>query len=252
MRTSQAIETAGAVPAPGGWVRSWQHWAPYAAVAWSLLYAALGAYWAVSGRGFPYTPETASDMMEPLLGRFGLDVAWIVVMMAGLPAAAVGAAMVRGVRGRALRPLLITAGSLLTGLLLLLMTALNLLVKLGYLPYAVVSLFTGAAFGQTYLAALTRFGGRLPLLWPPRRPGGVAETEPGCALGPDRRLCGAGGPTLLHPYPLRLGAGVPAGDERGAISARSREWGVDLGRTLPGDLRPGGSGTDAWIGAALG
>jgi hypothetical protein len=36
-------------------------------------------------------------------------VAWIVVMLAGIPAAALGAAMLRGVRSRALRPLLIAA-----------------------------------------------------------------------------------------------------------------------------------------------
>jgi hypothetical protein len=149
---------ASVVPARGGWVRDWQRWAPYAAVAWSLIYAALGVYWAVSGREFPYTLETVSDViMGPLLGRFGPGLAWIVVMMAGIPAAAVGAAMLRGVRSRALRPLLITAGALLAGVLLLLMTALNLLVKLGYFPYAVLSLFTGAEFGQTYLEALTQW-----------------------------------------------------------------------------------------------
>ncbi len=128
------------VPTRGGRARDWQRWAPYAAVAWSLLYAALGVYWAVSGRGFPYTPETVSDGMGPLVGRFGPGVAWIVVMMAGIPAAAVGAAMLRGVRGRALRPLFITAGALLAGVLLLLMTDLNLLVMLGYIPYAIVGL----------------------------------------------------------------------------------------------------------------
>jgi hypothetical protein len=77
--------------------------------------------------------------------------------MAGIPAAAVGAAMLRGVRSRTLRPVLITAGALLAGVLLLLMTSLNLLVKLGYIPYAVLSLFTGAKFGQTYLEALTQW-----------------------------------------------------------------------------------------------
>ncbi|HVN78054.1 MAG TPA: hypothetical protein VMW38_03590 [Terriglobia bacterium] len=157
MRESQAIGTVGAVPACGGCVHDWQGWAPYAAVAWSLIYAALGVYWAVSGRGFPYTPKTVSDIMGPLLGRFGPGVAWIVVMMAGIPAAAVGAAMLRGVRSRALRSLLITAGVLFAGALLLLMTALNLLVKLGYFPYAVLSLFTGAKFGQTYLESLTEW-----------------------------------------------------------------------------------------------
>ena len=149
-------EIARVVPAPGGRVRDWQRWAPYAAVAWSLVYAALGVYWAVSGRGFPYTPETVSDGAAPLLGRFGPGVAWIVVMMAGIPAAALGTAMLRGVRSRALRTLLITAGALLAGALLLLMTSLNLLVMVGYIPYAVIVHFT-AEKGQAYLEAWTQW-----------------------------------------------------------------------------------------------
>jgi len=144
---------ASAVPAHGG-VRDWQRWAPYAAVAWSLFYAALGLYWVVSGRGFPYTPEVMADGMEPLLGRFGLGVAWIVVIMAGIPAAALGTAMLRGVR--VLRPLFITAGVLLAGVLLLLMTSLNLLVKVGYIPAALFGLFT-AEKGQAYLEAWTQW-----------------------------------------------------------------------------------------------
>jgi hypothetical protein len=156
-------EIAGAVPARGGGVRGWQHWAPYAAVAWSLLYAALGVFWAVSGRGFPYSPETASDAMGPLVGRFGPGVAWIVVILDGIPAVALGTAMLRGV-SKALRPLFITAGALLAGVLLLLMTGLDLLVLLGYIPYAVRSLFTGAEFSQVYLEGLTQWGTILQLL----------------------------------------------------------------------------------------
>jgi hypothetical protein len=41
MNKSQAIGTVGAVPARGGGVGDWQRWAPYAAVAWSLIHAAL-------------------------------------------------------------------------------------------------------------------------------------------------------------------------------------------------------------------
>jgi hypothetical protein len=37
------------------------------------------------------------------------------------------------------------------------MTALNLLVKLGYTPYAVLALFTGATLAQTYLKSLTQW-----------------------------------------------------------------------------------------------
>ncbi len=148
---------ASVVPARRGWVRDWQHWAPYAAVAWSLTYAALGVYGVVSGRGFLYITETVSEQLGPLVGRFGLRLAWTVVLMAGIPAAAVGAVMLCGVRSRVLRPLLMTAGALLAGVLLLFMTGLNLLIKLGYIPYAVVSLFTGAKFGRTYMESLTQW-----------------------------------------------------------------------------------------------
>ncbi|MGE5643537.1 MAG: hypothetical protein ACM3Y8_11050, partial [Byssovorax cruenta] len=54
-------DMANVVPVRSGEARAWQRWAPYAAVAWSLVYAALGIYWALSGRGFPYTSETVSD-----------------------------------------------------------------------------------------------------------------------------------------------------------------------------------------------
>jgi hypothetical protein len=155
MIKSQGIGSVRVAPARSGWVRDWPRWAPYAAVAWSLVYAVLGVYWLVSGRGFPYPPETVSDGMAPLLGRFGAGAAWIVVLMAGIPAAAVGAAMLRGVRGGALRTLLITAGALLAGILLLLMTGLNLLITLGYTPLGIVKLLSGAAFGQVYLGMLT-------------------------------------------------------------------------------------------------
>jgi hypothetical protein len=155
--SGQWSKTASVVPVRGGRVRDWQRWAPYAAVVWSLGYAALGAYWAVSGRGFPYTPETMSDGLGPLLGRFGPGVAWIVVMLAGIPAAAMGAAMLMGVQGKVQRPLLITAGVLLSGVLLLLMTSLGLLVKFGYIPLAVINFVQGTKFGQTYLEGLTQW-----------------------------------------------------------------------------------------------
>ncbi len=144
-------------PAHRGWVRDWQRWTPYAAIVWSLLYAALGVYWAVSGRGFPYTPETMSDGLGPLLGRFGPTIGWIVVMMAGIPAAAMGAAMARGMRGKVLRPLFITAGVLLAVVLLLLMTGLELLVKLGYTPLGIFSLITDAEIGAKILGSWTQW-----------------------------------------------------------------------------------------------
>ncbi len=147
----------GVVPVRGRGVREWQRWAPCAAVVWALIYAALGVYWAVSGRGFPYAPGLVSGVTGPVVRRFGPVVAWIVVIMEGIPAAAVGAAMLHGVRSRALRPLFITAGALLAGVLLLLMIDLNLLITLGYAPLGIVKLFTGAEFGRVYLKSLIQW-----------------------------------------------------------------------------------------------
>jgi len=157
MQKSQAIGMVEAVPAHTGGIRDWQHWAPYAAVAWSLIYAALGIAWVVGAGGFPYAPGSVPNDMGPLIGRFGAGVAWTAVLLAGIPAAVLGVAMLRGVGGKALRPLLITAGALLTGMLLLLMIGLDLLVLLGYIPYTLVSLVTHAELGRKYLEGLTQW-----------------------------------------------------------------------------------------------
>src|SRR5512134_1842118 len=98
MREWQGSGIARVLPTRGGGVRDWQRWAPYAAVAWSLIYAALGAYWALSGRGFPYDPKLGADDSASVVGQLGPVVAWVVVMAAGLPAVALGTAMLRGAR----------------------------------------------------------------------------------------------------------------------------------------------------------
>src|SRR5512139_192727 len=156
MIKSQKIGTTVTVPARSGGVRDWQRWVPYAAVAWSLIYTALGIYWAIGGHGFPYTTETMSDDLGPLAGRLGPGVARVVVLMAGIPAAAMGTAMQRGVRGRLLRPLFIIAGTLLAGTLLLLMTSLDLLVRVGYFPSMVLG-HLPAEKSQAYLAGWTQW-----------------------------------------------------------------------------------------------
>ena len=141
----------------GGWGGSWQWWAPRAALAWSLIYAALGLYWAVSGHGFPYIPAAVAGNMGPAIERFGPRAAWLVVMTVGIPAAAMGAAMLRPVRCRALRPILIAGGGLLAAVLLLLMTGLNLLVLFGYIPYVLRGLFTDGGIGHRYLEGLIKW-----------------------------------------------------------------------------------------------
>lgn len=143
-------------------VYGWQVWVPYAAVVWSLIYAVFGIYWAVIGNGFPYTSESVPNIMTPLLGRFGSGAAWVVVMLAGVPAAVVGAVMLRGKKMQ--RTLLITAGALLTLTLLGLMTSLELLIKFGYFPYALLSLFKNATFGQDYFESWTQWSTILQLI----------------------------------------------------------------------------------------
>ncbi|ASU84230.1 hypothetical protein CDO52_16795 [Nocardiopsis gilva YIM 90087] len=126
-------------------------YAGYAAVAWSVIYTGLAAYWAVTGHGFPYASDAASDVTGPLVGRFGPDVAWGAVVVVGAPAAVLGAVMLRGVRTA--RPVLITLGALVSVQLLLLMTTVDLLALVGYTPYALVSLVTkpevAAAYART-------------------------------------------------------------------------------------------------------
>ncbi len=151
MQTQQAGSSGRMVAVQAAKAAGWPRWAPVAAVAWSLVYGLLGILWAVRGQGFPYAGE--ANQLGPLLGRFGPVVEWAVVILAGLPAAAMGAAMLRGARDKVLRPVFITAGVLLTLVLLALMTSLDLLILFGYIPYTIMSLFKGAEVGQTILGS---------------------------------------------------------------------------------------------------
>jgi hypothetical protein len=109
-------------------------------------------YWAAGGRGFPYAPDLVAGSTGPLAGRLGLAVAWAAVLLPGLSAAGAGVAMLLGVKR--FRLLLISAGVLLAGVLLLLMTDITLLVTAGYIPYALLALLKGSDFGQSYMKGL--------------------------------------------------------------------------------------------------
>lgn len=135
----------------------WQRWTPYAAIIWSLFNTALAISWAITGHGFPFSPETAADPMMPLIGRFGPGVAWIVVILAGIPAMVAGLAILRKVHSKVIRPILITTGALLAGVLLFFMTGLALLVLFGYIPYAMLSLLKGAKLGTDFLMSFTQW-----------------------------------------------------------------------------------------------
>ncbi len=111
-RSTRGSGIASVVPASSVSGRGWQGWAPDAAVAWSLLYAALGIAWALGAAGFPYAPTDTPNPLGSLLSRLGPVVAWAVIALAGIPAAAIGVAMRRNVKG-ALRRFFIACGALL-------------------------------------------------------------------------------------------------------------------------------------------
>jgi hypothetical protein len=71
-----------------------------------------------------------------------------------LPAALLGFLMLRG--ERRLRPLIITAGVLVAGILLLFMTDFTVLTTLAYVPYTVVALIKGNEFGKTFVQSLAQ------------------------------------------------------------------------------------------------
>ncbi|MBV2366374.1 hypothetical protein ACFPZ0_00890 [Streptomonospora nanhaiensis] len=138
----------GGVAAPA---RGWPRWAPRAAVGWSLGYGAIGAACAAIDGAFPYAGMVGAPV-APLATQFGTGPAWAAILLAGFPAAALGAVLLR--RSPAGRRPLIAAGALVSALLLLAMTDVNLLTALGYLPYGLVGLVSGAPVGEAFRAAV--------------------------------------------------------------------------------------------------
>ncbi len=157
MSENQTAGTAGVLSFGVQGVRTWQGWVPAAAVIWSLLYAAFGTYLAISAGGFDTLPEIVTGEMGPTISQFEPRIAWMILLLAGIPGAAVGGVMLLGARGRLLRPLLLVSGLLLAGVFLFLMTGLNLLIRFGYIPFGVYSLLTGAKFGRDFLLSLTQW-----------------------------------------------------------------------------------------------
>src|SRR5688572_19015816 len=94
-----------------GWRRRWPERASYVAAAWSLVYGALGAYWAAGGAGFPFGPENDPGARLSVLANAPQGVVAPVIAALGLVGAAVATLMARGQRGgatgRAIRVLLL-------------------------------------------------------------------------------------------------------------------------------------------------
>ena len=132
--------------APGSW-RHWPRWIGYAAAAWSLIYGALGLYWASGGAGFPFgTENDPRAAVESILGGARADTVAPLVAALGLVGAAVAVAMARGLGSRGhniLRGLLLGFAWASSVALLLVVPDRRVLVAVAYAPIFVV----GAPFG---------------------------------------------------------------------------------------------------------
>ena len=125
--------------------RLWPEWVGYAAAFWSLIYGALGLWWALGGAGFPFgTANDPKAAAESILGGAQADTAAPVVAGLGLVGAAFALAMARGSRGRGILrvALLVFAWGLCVALLLVIPDR-RVLVAVAYAPVFLV----GAPFG---------------------------------------------------------------------------------------------------------
>jgi hypothetical protein len=117
----------------------------YAAAFWSLIYGALGLWWALGGAGFPFgTENDPKAAAESILGGARAETAAPVVAGLGLVGSALALAMARGSRGRGILrvALLVFAWGLCVALLLVVPDR-RVLVAVAYAPVFLV----GAPFG---------------------------------------------------------------------------------------------------------
>jgi hypothetical protein len=73
------------------WWGKWPAWVGYAASAWSLAYAALGIYWKLEGRGFPFGENDPTNIS--ILNRLTPEVGAPVINVLGFAAAGVAVCM---------------------------------------------------------------------------------------------------------------------------------------------------------------
>lgn len=66
------------------WWRRLPQWVGYAAGGWSLVYGALGLYWALGGAGFPFGSENDPQHALSVLGDVQAETAAPVIAILGL------------------------------------------------------------------------------------------------------------------------------------------------------------------------
>ncbi|WP_146615923.1 NYN domain-containing protein [Nonomuraea aridisoli] len=125
----------------------WPHWAGYTAAGWSLVYGALGLFWALGGEGFPF--GRSDPDWEPglsVLGEATREAAAPLIAVLGMLGAVAGLAIARGVRrGRAV---LLGFAWLAAVTLTVVVTDNRVLMLVAYTPLLAVFAFTGVPGGQ--------------------------------------------------------------------------------------------------------
>ncbi|MES9540716.1 hypothetical protein [Actinomadura sp. NPDC000600] len=81
------------------WWGAWPTWTGYAAAAWSLLYGALGLFWAMGGSGYPFGPVDEDHLSGSVLEGADVGVTAPAMAAVGAAGAVLGVVMARG-RGR--------------------------------------------------------------------------------------------------------------------------------------------------------
>ena len=125
------------------WRRRWPGWIGYAAAAWSLVYGALGLYWALGGAGFPFGAENDPQSALSVLGGVQAETGAPVTVALGLAGVVAAVAMARR-RGRGMiRSALLGFAWGAAAVLALLIPDYRMLVAVAYTPIILI----GAPFG---------------------------------------------------------------------------------------------------------
>jgi hypothetical protein len=123
--------------------RRWPGWIGYAAAAWSLIYGALGLYWALGGAGFPFGSGNDPGAGLSVLGGVRAEVGAPVIAALGLAGALAAVATAR-MRGRGvLRAALLGFAWGAAAVLALVIPDYRVLVAVAYTPIVLI----GAPFG---------------------------------------------------------------------------------------------------------
>jgi hypothetical protein len=123
--------------------RRWREWVPYAMAGWSLAYGALGLYWAVGGRGFPFGAGNDPDAADSILFSMRAETGAPLIAALGLIGAIVGLALARGQWRGVVRWALLVFAWIMAAVLLFVVPDARVLQAVGYAPLFVV----GAPFG---------------------------------------------------------------------------------------------------------